>query len=178
MVVRRSPYEREVAESLGNLLHCRWAAPAAADARDARDTPRENFQGSSSMNAPQPDLSRTLFAGLGWCAVALAFAGAVLPVLPSTVFVLVASYCFSKSSPRFAAWLHRHRWFGPVLTRWVAERGMPRSAKRHALVAMWTAVLVSALLLVSRLPLAAFAVAGLGVIGTFSILFAVRTLPE
>ena len=45
----------------------------------------------------------TIFGGLGWCAVALAIAGVMLPGLPTTVFVLAASYCFSRGSPRFEA---------------------------------------------------------------------------
>jgi uncharacterized protein len=48
------------------------------------------------------DPARVVFGGLGWCAVVLAAAGVVVPGLPTTVFVLAASYCFSKSSPRFA----------------------------------------------------------------------------
>jgi uncharacterized protein len=45
--------------------------------------------------------ARMVYGGVGWCAVALAIAGVLVPGLPTTVFVLVASYCFLRSSPRF-----------------------------------------------------------------------------
>ena len=57
--------------------------------------------------------ARVVFGGLGWCAVVLAAAGVVVPGLPTTVFVLAASYCFSKSSPRFAEGLG-HPWWASL----------------------------------------------------------------
>jgi len=122
--------------------------------------------------------TRVVFGGLGWCAVVLAAAGVVVPGLPTTVFVLAASYCFSKSSPRFAQWLRTHPWFGPSLERFVTHGRMPPSAKRHALWAMWTGVVVSSVMLWSAHPMGALATLGLGALGTLSILFAVRTVPE
>jgi uncharacterized protein len=122
---------------------------------------------------------RVVFGALGWCAVALAIAGVFLPVLPTTVFVLVASYCFSRSSPRFEEWLRRNRWLGPLLERFTRGGGVPASAKRAALAAMWIAVLISAALLAAlHWIVAAAATIALGAIGTVSILFGIRTAPE
>jgi uncharacterized membrane protein YbaN (DUF454 family) len=119
------------------------------------------------------------YAGLGWMAVALAFAGVVLPGLPTTVFVLVASFCFSRSSPRFDRWLRENRWLGPTLERFSAAGGLPPSAKRVALGAMWTAVIVSsAAFLVGRHWIAALATLMLGMVGTLAIVLAVRTVSE
>ncbi len=122
--------------------------------------------------------ARVVYGGLGWCAVALAAVGVVVPGLPTTVFVLAASYCFSKSSPRFARWLRNHRWFGPVLERSFRNGGMPPSAKRRALLAMWIGVLVSSLVLSRIRPMGALIIIGLGAVGTLAIVFAVRTVPE
>jgi uncharacterized protein len=122
--------------------------------------------------------ARLIYAILGWCAVGLALAGVMVPGLPTTVFVLAASYCFSRSSPRFERWLRENRWLGPPLQRFAAAGGMPPSAKRAALVAMWTAVLVSSALLAAMHWAAALATIGLGAIGTLTILFGVRTVPE
>lgn len=121
---------------------------------------------------------RVIYGGLGWCAAALAIAGVLVPGLPTTVFVLVASYCFSRSSPRFERWLRDNRWLGPPLQRLARGGGMPRSAKRAALTAMWTAVLLSSGVLVGRYGAAALGPIGLGAVGTLSILFGVRTAPE
>jgi uncharacterized protein len=122
--------------------------------------------------------TRLIYAGLGWCAVSLAIAGAMLPGLPTTVFVLLASYCFSRSSPRFEQWLRNHRWLGPPLRRVANPEGMPQSAKRAALTAMWIAVLLSSAVLAGLHWAAAAATIGLGAIGTFWILRGVRTAPE
>lgn len=119
-----------------------------------------------------------IYGALGWCAVALAVAGAILPGLPTTVFILAASYCFARSSPRFERWLLDNRWFGPPLQRFARAGGMPRSAKRTALTAMWAAVLPSTGLLVGVHWAAALGTLGLAAAGTLSILYGVRTVPE
>lgn len=122
--------------------------------------------------------ARLVYLSIGWSAVGLALAGAVVPGLPTTVFVLIASYCFSKSSPRFQRWLWNHRWLGPILQRYARHGGLSRGAKRAALTAMWTSVAISAALLFQRHPVIALTTIGLGVIGTLSILFMVRTVPS
>ena len=60
-------------------------------------------------------------AAVGWGAVGLGTAGLFIPGLPTTVFVLIAFYCFSKSSPHFAHWLLEHPWLGPSLRPHLAE---------------------------------------------------------
>jgi len=121
---------------------------------------------------------RWLCLGLGWCSVALGFAGVFIPGLPTTIFIIIAAYLFARSSPRFEAWLLRHRWFGPRLRRYRETGGMTRRAKRAALGSMWLAVSLSALAL-SRIRLAAaLGTISLGIIGSLVILFAVRTVPE
>ncbi len=123
--------------------------------------------------------TRMIYGGLGWCAVALAVAGVMLPGLPTTVFVLAASYCFSRSSPRFERWLRDNRWLGPPLQRLAGAGGMSPSAKRVALTAMWTAVLVSSTVLVGMQHWAvALGTIGLGAVGTLAILFGVRTASD
>lgn len=122
--------------------------------------------------------TRIVLACVGWSAVACAFIGVFVPGMPTTVFVLVAAYCFARSSPRFAVWLANHRWFGPTVRRFERHGGMSARAKRRSLVAMWTAILVSSALLLTASRLAAVATVTAGVAGTLAILFAVRTVPE
>jgi uncharacterized membrane protein YbaN (DUF454 family) len=122
--------------------------------------------------------ARIIYGALGWCAVALAVVGALVPGLPTTVFVLIASYCFSKSSPRVEAWLRNNRWLGATLRRLASDGGLPPSAKRTALTAMWTAILVSSVVLLRMHWAAALATLGSGVVGTLSIRFGIRTVPE
>jgi uncharacterized protein len=119
---------------------------------------------------------RIVFATLGVTAAALGIVGVFVPGLPSTEFVLAASYLFARSSPRLDAWLERNRWLGPTLRRFRETRGMPRRAKAVSLASMWTGIGISTSVLAASGPLAQVAMVSLGVVGTLSILFFVRTI--
>lgn len=69
----------------------------------------------------------------GWIFVGVAALGAVLPLLPTTIFLLLAAACFARGSERFYRWLLDHRHFGPLVRDWREHRTIPRSAKRKAL---------------------------------------------
>jgi uncharacterized membrane protein YbaN (DUF454 family) len=69
----------------------------------------------------------------GWLSVALAVLGVVLPLLPTTPFVLLAAWCFARSSPRFHHWLLYRSWFGSYLRHWQQYRAMPPGAKPRAI---------------------------------------------
>ncbi|WP_043744464.1 YbaN family protein [Paramagnetospirillum magneticum] len=73
---------------------------------------------------------------IGWVFVGLGVVGAVLPVMPTTPFMLVALWCFAKSSDRFHAWLFYHPVFGPPLRDWEINRVIPLYAKVFALGSM------------------------------------------
>ncbi|MDP6708216.1 MAG: YbaN family protein [Alphaproteobacteria bacterium] len=72
----------------------------------------------------------------GWCNVALGMVGAVVPGMPTTVFLLIALWAFSKSSPRFYDWLYGHPRFGPSLRDWRDHRAVSVRAKCSAIVVM------------------------------------------
>ncbi len=65
---------------------------------------------------------------IGWFFVALGMVGVVLPLLPTTPFLLLALLCFSHGSPRFYHWLYQHRVFGQSLRAWQEERRIPKIA--------------------------------------------------
>lgn len=75
---------------------------------------------------------RVVFVVLGLVALGLAILGAVLPLLPTTPFVLLAAYCFARSSKRLHAWLLSHPYFGPIIRNWQASGAI---APRHKFAA-------------------------------------------
>jgi uncharacterized membrane protein YbaN (DUF454 family) len=75
---------------------------------------------------------RVFFVGLGCAAFGLGVLGAFLPVLPTTPFMLVSLWAFSRSSPRLEAWLLAHPRFGPRLVAWRAHRAVPLPVKLTA----------------------------------------------
>lgn len=81
--------------------------------------------------------------------VGLAVLGVVLPILPTTPFLLVAAACFAKSSPRLQRKLMANKTFGPLIHDWQTHRSIPRKAKRVALLTIVLSVVWSAFLLKS-----------------------------
>ncbi|GAA5096921.1 YbaN family protein [Bartonella acomydis] len=94
--------------------------------------------------------------------IVFAVVGIVLPIMPTVPFLLIASWCFARSSPRFHRWLHNHRIFGPPIKQWEEKRAISTFVKVLAVVSitggflsflviahpvLWLALLVSALLL-------------------------------
>ena len=59
-----------------------------------------------------------------------------MPLLPTTVFLIIAAWAFAKADPRWHAWLLDHPRFGPLLACWEKHRALPRRAKIAALVAL------------------------------------------
>lgn len=74
-------------------------------------------------------LIRSCIFILGILSIALGVAGAFTPVLPTTPFVLLAAWCFLKSSEKAHAWLYRQPLFGKALQDWERNRSIPRSTK-------------------------------------------------
>jgi uncharacterized protein len=79
---------------------------------------------------------RWLWFVAGWMAVAVGGVGIVVPGLPTTVFFIIAAWCFSKSSPRFEQWVLDLPRIGPMVRDHRAGLGMPRKAKRWAVGTM------------------------------------------
>ncbi len=85
----------------------------------------------------------------GLACVGLAILGAILPILPTTVFLIMATACFAKSSPRMQKKLLENKTFGPLIHEWQQHRSIPRKAKRIALLTIVLSVVWSGFLLQS-----------------------------
>jgi uncharacterized protein len=122
-------------------------------------------------------LKRVLFVCAGLLCVGLAYLGAILPGLPTTPWVLLASYCFARSSPRLERWLKRSPFFGKLIRDWERHRGIRRPVKVFSVCLVVLAVTLSITL--SGLPEAAkWGIGVLAGIGVCVIVFVVPTIKE
>ena len=119
---------------------------------------------------------RVVLISLGAISVALGVLGIIVPGLPTTVFLLLASYFFARSSPALYRRLVEHPQLGRYLEL-ARQRAMPLRAKVIALAAMWTGISASSILLAGTGVAAPLVLVALGVVGTAVLLFWVKTLP-
>ncbi|MCA1854358.1 YbaN family protein [Massilia oculi] len=86
---------------------------------------------------------KPLYNLAGVLALALGILGLFLPLLPTTPFLLLASWCFARGSERLHRWLLSHRVLGPYLRDFEAGLGIPLGAKILATVMLWTSLLLA-----------------------------------
>ena len=99
-----------------------------------------------SMTAPAPETPPArhrpghaavlAYRALGVVAVGLATAGVFLPLLPTTIFLIVAVWAFARGSPEWADKVRAHPRLGPYIRDWEARRAIPRRAKLLAVAMM------------------------------------------
>ena len=94
-------------------------------------------------------IRKYLLIFLGTLSLGLGIIGVFLPVLPTTPFLLLASFCYVRSSKRMYNWLINHRIFGSYIYCYLEYRAVPRKTKIGALIFLWTTLLVSATLVPS-----------------------------
>lgn len=79
-------------------------------------------------------LIRSLYLAAGCLALMLGALGVILPILPTTPFVLLAAACFARGSERFHTKLMTNRYTGPIILEWRLHRSVTRKTKRVAYV--------------------------------------------
>ena len=88
-------------------------------------------------------MKRGFWFSIGNLALGAAIAGAALPLLPTTPFLLVAAFAFARSSPRMHQWLIDHAVFGPLINDWREHGAISGRAKFWALASMAAVVALS-----------------------------------
>lgn len=78
-------------------------------------------------------IHKPIFFSIGILSLSLGYVGIVVPGLPTTVFILISAWAFSKCSDRFTFWLENHKLFGLMILNWKTYRGLSRRAKKLAL---------------------------------------------
>ncbi len=82
-------------------------------------------------------IGRTAYTVMGLALVGVGFVGVVLPGLPTTIFMILALFCFKKGSVKCENWLLNHKVFGPTLRDWEKNRAIKRRTKVVAVTTMW-----------------------------------------
>ena len=96
-------------------------------------------------------LVRILWLIAGTICVVLGTIGMVLPILPTTPFLLAAAACYCKSSERMYRWLLNNKWFGEYIRNYKEGRGLPLKTKITALTVLWVTIGFSTVFILHRL---------------------------
>src|SRR5262245_51691087 len=86
------------------------------------------------------ELWRLILIACGTLCVALGVLGIFLPLMPTTVFLLLAAACYARSSDRFYQRLVNDRWLGPYITNYRERRGLTRRQKAFTIGLLWIGI--------------------------------------
>ncbi len=86
------------------------------------------------------DVRKAVLIFAGTVCVALGVLGMFLPLLPTTVFLLMAAYCYSRSSERFHTWLLNNRWCGAYIRNYKSGKGISLRQKLTTIATLWISI--------------------------------------
>lgn len=117
-------------------------------------------------------LGRSIWTGVGLVLVGLGLIGVVVPGMPTTIFMILALYCFKRGSVKFENWLLNHRVFGPTLRDWEKHKGIRKRTKIIAVGTLGFFILMSVgvIMVISKKPVVVAIVVGTGVLVSWYIL--------
>ncbi|MCW4004133.1 MAG: YbaN family protein [Candidatus Bathyarchaeota archaeon] len=113
--------------------------------------PSSHTQAKSSK---KQQVKRTLLIIAGTICLALGVIGIVLPILPTTPFLLLAAACYLRSSERLHKWLLNNRWCGEYIKNYQQGKGVPLKTKIAALTILWVTILYSTFFVVHEILIA------------------------
>ncbi len=101
---------------------------------------------TQELTTEMPKLYRYFYLISGILLVVIGTIGIFLPVLPTTIFLILASACFVKSSPKANEWLRNHKLFGQYIKNYQEKTGLTLKSKILNITFLWTMILLSAFL--------------------------------
>lgn len=99
------------------------------------------------------EIGKVFFFSLGLTFLGIGAVGIVLPLLPTTPFVIVSAFCFGKSSKKFERWLSNNRYFGSYIENYKSNKGVPLDVKLKSIVFLWVMLFISAFVFISNVYL-------------------------
>ena len=115
------------------------------------DTMEEKKTFASACKEQGRKIARTLWFIAGTICVVLGAIGIVLPILPTTPFLLAAAACYYKSSERMHRWLLNNKWFGEYIRNYTEGKGLTKKTKITALTVLWITIGISTVFFLPRL---------------------------
>jgi len=106
---------------------------------------------AKEISANISPLLKYFYLGSGFILVGIGVIGIFLPLLPTTIFLILASICFLKSSPKANEWLRNHKILGGYIDNYQNKTGLTRKAKIANIITLWTSISLSAFLLTEEL---------------------------
>ena len=99
---------------------------------------------SSEIQVRLKKKTRYFYLIFGFIFVGIGVLGIFLPLLPTAIFLIAASACFMRSSPKAAAWLKNNRWIGGYVRNYVDKTGLTITSKITHIVVLWVSISLSA----------------------------------
>lgn len=106
---------------------------------------------------------RILLTFLGCICIILGIIGAILPVIPTTPFILYAAWCFARSNQHLYDWLLNHKLFGIHIRNWAEGKPIPRKSFIGIITFLWLGLVISALLTLTAWIAGLLLTTGIGV---------------
>lgn len=101
-------------------------------------------ENKNNLNISANPVYRFVMLVSGILLTGIGILGIFLPLLPATIFFLLAAWCYARSSESFYNWLHNNKLFGKYLTNYRKEKGMNVKSKVFTIIFLWTGILYSA----------------------------------
>lgn len=111
-----------------------------------------NEQTTAELPISQKPVVRWTLKIAGAILVGIGILGMFLPLLPTTVFLLMAAWCFARSSPKYYHWLHHNKYFGSIIRNYRQGNGIALSSKISSITILWVSILYSILYATDSLP--------------------------
>lgn len=96
-------------------------------------------------------MKKTLLFGLAWLLLIVGGIGIVVPILPTTPFVILAALCFARSNESYYKWLCRTKLFGAYIENYQTKQGISLKTKFSSMILLWSLILCAILLKQDRI---------------------------